>query len=352
MQREEESKETLTVGIVGLGLIGGSIARRLASSTSIPCRVLAWNRESKARQEIYSEAHSLGITCVATLEDLAQARPDVLMLANALKAMPEVLSALAKCIDREHTTLTDVGSVKALVREQVEAAGLGDLYVGAHPMAGSEHTGWRFSSAQLLDHALWVVTVDEHTQLQRVRNVLRVIVQGCKNRAIVLDDATHDQSAALISHMPHVVATALANTLCESSYRSVALLMAAGSWRDMTRVALTDPKRTEAMVEEDADNVARLLRTMSEQLAQVATMLECGNTQQSEAFFMRANQWRLYKHACSQREQTSYTRVLPFAGDAKQWLKNACQASYDGEVITQINEQSVTLLRDARMSMV
>jgi len=125
-----------SVGIVGLGLIGGSLARRLVSRG---VNVTAWNH----RDHPYAQATADGIRCVPDLRDLAQDRPDVLVLCNPRRAMPEVLAALAPAIDRQATTLTDVGSVKGMVRSQVEAAGLGECYVGAHPMAGNELSGGR-----------------------------------------------------------------------------------------------------------------------------------------------------------------------------------------------------------------
>ncbi len=111
------------------------------------------------------------------------------------------------------------------------------------PMAGNELSGWESSDPTLYDGALWAITVDENTEYQRFRAVATMIVDHCSNRLIVLDDATHDRCAALISHMPHVISTAMINELVANSQpETIAAALAAGSWRDMTRVALTDPK--------------------------------------------------------------------------------------------------------------
>ena len=203
MVENAEFSQNFSVGIVGLGLIGGSLAKRLAKLPE--CSVYAWNRHHNP----YEEAENLGIDCVENVQDLAKLRPNVLILCNSLSSMPSILQEIAPYVDKSRTTISDVGSVKALVREQVAAAGLQDCYVGAHPMAGSEFTGWKASSAELLNGALWALTVDNNTEFWRVSNVLRMIVSLCKNRAIVLDDETHDKSAALISHMPHVVASSI-----------------------------------------------------------------------------------------------------------------------------------------------
>lgn len=280
-----------TVGIIGLGLIGGSLARRLAERG---IRVVAWNH----RPHPYAQAEADGIFCKSTLAELMDAEPDVVVLCNPLKAMPAMLDSLAPLmVEHPRTTITDVGSVKGMVREQVEAVGLGECYVGAHPMAGNELSGWQAADPHLYDDALWAVTVDSATNYQRFLDVAALITKGVGNRLIVLDDETHDKAAAMISHMPHVVSTALINELSAYPDRNIAAALAAGCWRDMTRVALTDPNRTRAMVEEDALNVEALLRRMAKRLTDMADQLHDGDETDVIRFFAEGNPFRQYKSA-------------------------------------------------------
>lgn len=280
-----------TVGIIGLGLIGGSLARRLAERG---IRVVAWNH----RPHPYAQAEADGIFCKSTLAELMDAEPDVVVLCNPLKAMPAMLDSLAPLmVEHPRTTITDVGSVKGMVREQVEAAGLGECYVGAHPMAGNELSGWQAADPHLYDDALWAVTVDGATNYQRFLDVAALITKGVGNRLIVLDDETHDKAAAMISHMPHVVSTALINELSAYPDRNIAAALAAGCWRDMTRVALTDPDRTRAMVEEDALNVEALLRRMAKRLTDMADQLHDGDETDVIRFFAEGSPFRQYKSA-------------------------------------------------------
>lgn len=280
-----------TVGIIGLGLIGGSLARRLAERG---IRVVAWNH----RPHPYAQAEADGIFCKSTLAELMDAEPDVVVLCNPLKAMPAMLDSLAPLmVEHPRTTITDVGSVKGMVREQVEAAGLGECYVGAHPMAGNELSGWQAADPHLYDDALWAVTVDSATNYQRFLDVAALITKGVGNRLIVLDDEAHDKAAAMISHMPHVVSTALINELSAYPDRNIAAALAAGCWRDMTRVALTDPDRTRAMVEEDALNVEALLRRMAKRLTDMADQLHDGDETDVIRFFAEGSPFRQYKSA-------------------------------------------------------
>ena len=361
MVEDAEFSQKFSVGIVGLGLIGGSIAKRLVATGS--CKVYAYNRH----QTMYKEARALGITCVESVADLARMQPNVLILCNSLAAMPEVLGEISRGINKQRTTLTDVGSVKGLVREQVKAAGLGDCYIGAHPMAGSEFTGWQASSAELLRGALWAISVDESSDFWRFLAVLRVIVALCGNRALVLNDSIHDASAALISHMPHVVSTALANVLCGSENRNVALQMSAGSWRDMTRVALTDPDRTRAMVAENRRNVADLLGSVIEELSFAKKVLEgsdgdsaaasdeCDERDAAErAFFAKADSWREYKYkeravACD--ESAGDLRELRFALDCPgDWQSQMIQSAQSGEQIVGVALSDLAAASDTRVA--
>lgn len=288
-----------TVGIVGLGLIGGSLARRLAQRGA---RVVAWNHRSHP----YAQAEADGIFCKSTLGELMDAEPDVVVLCNPLKAMPAILATLAPLMgSHPNTTLTDVGSVKGMVREQVKAAGLGECYVGAHPMAGNELSGWQAADPHLYDDALWAITVDETTDYRRFVDVASLITESVGNRVIVLDDETHDKAAAMISHMPHVVSTALINELTANPDRNIAAALAAGCWRDMTRVALTDPDRTRAMVEEDALNVEALLRRMAARLTDMADQLHAGKEADVIRFFSEGNPFRQYKATITQSQASN-----------------------------------------------
>ncbi|WP_125968321.1 prephenate dehydrogenase [Bifidobacterium samirii] len=315
----------MTVGIVGLGLIGGSLARRLASRG---VRTIAWNH----RDHPYAQAERDGIRCVASLHDLAQARPDAIVLCNPLVAMPTVLAQLADAIDPTATTLTDVGSVKGMVRDQVDAAGLGACYVGAHPMAGNERSGWSAADPSLYDDALWALTVRDDTTYERFLTVARLILDGAGNRMIVVDDDTHDRAAALISHMPHAVATALINELADDPDRNIAAALAAGSWRDMTRVALTDPDRTRAMIDEDAANVETLLRSMAGRLTAVADALRDGDADAMTRFFAQGQPFRDYKARPAANDAAVETRDLRI-DPAGEWQAALLESARAGEHI-------------------
>ncbi|NMM97681.1 prephenate dehydrogenase [Bifidobacterium olomucense] len=326
-----------TVGIVGLGLIGGSLARRLVSRG---VTVVAWNH----RPHPYDEAEADGIRCKSTLTELMNAHPDVLILCNPLKAMPAILRELHPLLaDHPDTTLTDVGSVKGMVRDQVIAAGLSAWYVGAHPMAGNELSGWQAADPHLYDDALWAVTVDETTAYRRFFAVASLIVEGVGNRIIVLDDETHDKAAAMISHMPHVVSTALINELTSNPDRNVAAALAAGSWRDMTRVALTDPDRTRAMVEEDALNVEVLLRRMAARLNAVADQLHTGNQVALSEFFAAGDPFRRYKAAMKSGDEFIKQELeIPEAG----WQQTLLFSARRGEnIVGFINPRQAVVQR-------
>ncbi|KFF31410.1 prephenate dehydrogenase [Bifidobacterium bombi DSM 19703] len=291
--------ESDTVGIIGLGLIGGSLAQRL---TARGVRVVAWNHRSHP----YAAARAQGIECVDTIEEVALARPRVLLLCNPLKAMPEVLASLKPVIDRRATILSDVGSVKALVREQVKEVGLEACYVGSHPMCGNERSGFDAADARLFDDALWALTVDEGTDYRRFLTMARFVLETVGDRFIVVDDATHDRAAAMISHAPHAVATALINGLVASPDRDVAVALSAGSWRDMTRVALTDPARTRAMIEENSGNVEVLLRSLARDLNDFADVLHAADESGMVRFFSQGQPFRAFKaHQGRQRRLES-----------------------------------------------
>lgn len=206
------SDEGYHIGIVGLGLMGGSLARRLTQSG---ITVTAWNH----RATPYAAARQEGIVCVDSLQELANCEPDIIVLCNPLAVMPQMFDMLAAIIS-PHATITDIGSVKEQVKLQAGQAGLSHCYVGAHPMAGTECSGFAASNPSLYDHALWAVCADTDTDQARCLQIIDLVTNVLRNRCIVLDPVSHDRSAALISHMPHVVSVSLLNMLVDRDDRA------------------------------------------------------------------------------------------------------------------------------------
>ncbi|MCB7136521.1 prephenate dehydrogenase [Cellulosimicrobium marinum] len=255
-----------TVGVVGLGLVGGSLARLLHDRG---VRVTGHDATDATR----AAARTAGLRVAPDLAALCAQEPDVLVLAVPLRAMRTVASEVARHV-RGGTVVSDVGSVKGAVREAVRAAGLDDRYVGAHPMAGTERSGFAASDAAMLDGARWAVTVDASTRADALATVLRLVTGPLGGTAHVVTDDVHDESAALVSHVPHVLATELLGVVADAPVRDVALGLAAGSFRDTTRVARTDPRRTEAMVTDNAAWVASALRVVVRDLERLVEALE------------------------------------------------------------------------------
>ncbi|WP_225564169.1 prephenate dehydrogenase [Isoptericola luteus] len=283
------------VGVVGLGLVGGSLARLLAERG---VDVVATDVSATTRRA----ARAARLAVVDDLAALCGALPDLVVLAVPLRAMHATAGALAPLLADAAAaagpdggpTVTDVGSVKGPVRAALGEAGLGGRYVGAHPMSGTEHSGFEASSAALLDGVAWAVTVApdgvEQGSPQRLAHVLRLVTGPLAGTAAVVTDTQHDEAVALVSHVPHVVATQLLNAVAGAPVRDLALGLAAGSFRDGTRVARTDPGRTEAMVTENAAWVAPALRKVVRDLEIVIGALETNGS--PHAFFHAADEVR------------------------------------------------------------
>lgn len=254
------------VAVVGLGLIGGSVAQTLVARGF---RVTGWDPDAPTR----AMARAAGVEAVTTLDDLAAAQAPLVVLAVPLRAVETTVARLAVLLP-EGTVLTDVASVKGPVRDAVRAAGIADRYVGAHPMAGTEHSGFAAADPDLLRGVRWAVTLDGATRLDAFLTVVELVTGAFASVVHPLSDAVHDEAVALVSHVPHVVATELLNLVAGSPVSAVAQGLAAGSFRDGTRVARTTPRRTQAMVTDNAGWVAAALRLAARDLEMLADRLD------------------------------------------------------------------------------
>ncbi len=234
----------MRVGVVGLGLIGGSVARRLARDHD----VTGWDIDPATREL----AAAAGLAVAAGPEDAATGA-EVTVLATPPAALAALLPALTRT---DCPVLTDVGSVKAPVLAAVRAAGIGHRFVGGHPMAGTERTGFAAADPALLDGAAWVLCVEDDTDLDAWLRVAG-LVTGAGCRVVPCPAAEHDDAQARISGLPHLLALTLAVAGAEGG--PLAGSLAAGSFRDGTRVAGSRPELIAALCDGNAAALSRVL---------------------------------------------------------------------------------------------
>lgn len=263
----------VNIAVIGLGLIGGSLLRALAAgghsvsgydadpATRATARTAAAQAPEHARWRV-----------VGGIGD-AVAEAELVVLAVPLPSVEEVLHGLMST--GYAGLVTDVTSVKRPVRGLVghrlhgrhsRLAG----YVGGHPMTGRETSGFAAGDASLFVGCSWVLCLEEDTSLADWLGLADVVTR-LGARAVPATAEEHDRAVAVISHVPHLVAAALAAAAAPDP---LALSLAAGSFRDGTRVAATDPSLTAAMCGGNATAVTPALAAVTRELTEAAQALE------------------------------------------------------------------------------
>jgi prephenate dehydrogenase len=290
------------VCVLGLGLIGGSLLR---AATDAGREAFGYNRSVDGAQA----ARFDGFDATTDLHSALSRAADLgalIVLAVPVPALPILLSHISQTAP--DCPLTDVTSVKGAVLDAVTAAGLQARFVGGHPMTGTAHSGWQAGHARLFVGAPWVISVDDHVDPAVWSTVLRLALD-CGSVVVPARSDEHDAAAAAISHLPHLLAEALAVTAGEVP---LAFALAAGSFRDGTRVAGSAPDLVRAMCEANAgqllprvDRAIELLSQARNSLAHndsVAELVESGHAARTRydsfsrpeivGVFVGDNNWR------------------------------------------------------------
>lgn len=223
------------LAVVGVGLLGGSAARA-ARASGLARQIVGVGRAP----ERLRAALDAGVIDRATT-DLAAgvADADFVLLAAPVLVLEELLARAWRAVAAE-AVVTDVGSTKANVVRCAErlAATRPVAFVGSHPMAGSERSGFAAAHAELFRDALVVVTPTERTA-PRATKTVTAFWEALGARVATLDPDAHDRAVAAISHLPHLVADALVAAATRSGPEALAL--AARGFRDTTRIAASEP---------------------------------------------------------------------------------------------------------------
>jgi prephenate dehydrogenase len=269
-----------TVAIAGLGLIGGSLARDLAAAG---VRVLAWDRDASS----LAAARREGVVTAALSADFAGVEDaDVFVLAVPVGAAPGVLAAAAPRLGRARL-VTDAGSTKTSIVAAAERLGLGERFVGAHPLAGDHRGGWAASRAGLFTGATVYLCRTAVSSAESVA-LARSFWARVGGAAVEITAEEHDQRVAWSSHLPQVVSTVLAEVLAARGVRRSEL---GPGGRDLTRLASSPAELWADILGDNRARVVEALAAAEAALGSLRAAIAAGDEQAVLAVFRAARAW-------------------------------------------------------------
>ena len=244
----------MDIGFIGFGLIGGSIAKGL-KKVHPEYRIIA---TSRSKAPLY-EAQKHGVVDVVAPEvDNSFKNCDYIFLCTPVITTTQYLLALKNIINPE-CIITDVGSVKGYIHQAVHDAGLDSQFIGGHPMAGSERSGFNNSSDTLLKGAIYILTPTNESPADKL-DWLKQTVEELGAVPVVMDCKQHDYAVAGISHVPHLISAALAILAKNNDdYENHMHTLAAGGFKDTTRIAASSPEMWEQICVTNRDAISTLL---------------------------------------------------------------------------------------------
>ena len=274
------------VAIVGTGLIGTSIAMAAARVGST---VSGWDADADT---LGLAAGRTGLRDARSLED-AVAEADIVVVCSPVPSIPELVAGALAATPT--AIVTDVGSIKGPVVRDVAALAGADAarFIGGHPMGGSERSGPEHASASLVDGIVWVLTPDERAEAEAVAS-LETWIERIGGRPMRMSAARHDRLVAFVSHLPQIASTALMGLAAtEEADEPDILLLAAGGFRDLTRLASSNPALWSQILLSNRDAIAEAIDLYSSRLADLRAMVVEGRGPDVEETFDDAKRARL-----------------------------------------------------------
>ncbi len=261
-------KHDLTVGFVALGLVGGSIAKAL-KHTYPDVKILAYTRRPETAAYAL-EQNIIDQACREVGEEFSCC--DYIFLCAPVEANIAYLEKLKPWL-KSDCILTDVGSTKTDIHRHAAALGLDQNFIGGHPMAGSEKTGIENAQWYLIENAYYIITPSKDTPPEKVERY-RQLVASLKALPLILDYREHDFVTAAISHLPHIIAATLVNLVHdEDTPEETMRTIAAGGFKDITRIASSSPDMWEQICTTNAENILPVLDAYTESLQKVRAQL-------------------------------------------------------------------------------
>lgn len=290
------------LAIIGVGLIGGSLARALKRKRAVR-EVIGYGRNEENLKMAVKlrviDGYSLNLVNAVN-------QADVIVLATPLLTAERLLKGMANSIKTD-AVITDVGSAKGSVVEAARSV-LGRHmrnFVPAHPIAGTEQSGVEASFAELFDNHLVIVTPTDETRISAVELITKMW-ELCGASVVSMPVEHHDRVLAATSHLPHMLAYALVDCLANMQERDEIFEFAAGGFRDFTRIASSNPEMWNDICLSNRDAVLKALEQFESHLGKIKQAINNNDSGQLLEIFNRAKKARdAYVHKRDKRLENS-----------------------------------------------
>ena len=279
--------EPTNITVIGLGLIGGSLAKALRQKLGF-CNITAVDADHHTLQLALEE----GIIArgFPTLQSSIY-QSELIFVCTPVKQAINYINELALQVP-DTCIITDVCSTKEEITRYVEALSKPPCFIGGHPMAGTERSGYTNSFAHLFENAFYVLTPCSSSTPEALDTLVH-IVEGIGALPIVMKAREHDRVAGGISHLPHVIAAALVNLVKELDSGSGQMqALAAGGFRDITRIASSNPVMWENIILSNKEQMIELLSLFESALEHFKNTLQDGDSEAIYRFFNEAGKFR------------------------------------------------------------
>lgn len=275
------------IGFIGLGLIGGSIAKAIRQYYP-DYTITAFD---KNKETLALATQESVIDVAATHIDDSFRGCSCIFLCAPVSYNNAYLKQVSQFLD-DDCILTDVGSVKTSIHREVERIGLGKYFIGGHPMAGSEKSGYANSKAMLIENAYYILTPTEEVEPAKVE-AFESFIESLRALPVVLDYRQHDQITGTISHLPHIIAASLVCLVRDTDTKDELMKqLAAGGFKDITRIASSSPTMWQHICLNNHENISHILQRYIDMLTEAKAAVDNEDAQALYQLFDSSKSYR------------------------------------------------------------
>jgi len=276
------------ITIIGLGLIGGSLAKALRHKYP---HISIAGIDNNSEYVVKALSDSVIDIAPADIRDAVK-ESDIIFLCTPVKTIAQILLSVA-AYAKEGAIITDTGSAKQEIMETADfSMHTGVYFIGGHPMTGTEHSGYHSSIPHLFENAYYILTPQSNTPQNKIDS-LNTLLSSIGAIPIVMDAQSHDYVVGGISHLPHVLASSLVNAVDNmrdtDDYK---LKLAAGGFRDITRIASSNPNMWRDISLSNKKHLINLIASVIDNLKEFNVWLESNSSENILSFFKNAKEYR------------------------------------------------------------